>query len=167
MVTGRADWAISYGERDYTGDGSVLVCVEAKRPSTFSSAAPQLVCYLAMCRYIRMTNSKINKGIHGFISDWNNYQFFLDNSGKLTESRIYNTKFPSKLRIVYNNIISQLEAVKFSTPTTTPIKGSLVERRLEALTFEDRVLPIFFTRPTTYMDEGRGDEPRGIVTKME
>jgi hypothetical protein len=55
-----ADWAIGCGSRALLEDGTVLLAIEAKWPTTFFQAQSQLLVYLAVIRQLRIQANKTN-----------------------------------------------------------------------------------------------------------
>lgn len=62
-ITGKADWALGYGDRKELGAGIVLIVVEAKSPATFSQGQNQLLTYLAIVKKLRFQENKTNEHV--------------------------------------------------------------------------------------------------------
>jgi hypothetical protein len=123
-----------------------LFCVEG---TAFSQASTQRTTYLAMCWYAR--REKANPGVQGFSTDGIRYEFScIDSAGVIHRSKIFDTRDKEGIRTVYNWIISQLEAVVYSSPTTTPIEGNEKERKMDAGAYETGIFSQIFSRNSLY-----------------
>jgi hypothetical protein len=122
-VCGRADWAIGYDSRKNCQDGSVLVAVEAKKPSKLGEARAQLLTYLAILRQLRLQEGKRNCTVQGFYSDGNQYRFMMiDHQGFINESVNYDVRREEDVTIVFNWILAILVTAAKSSPSSSPTK---------------------------------------------
>ncbi|KAF8542562.1 hypothetical protein BDD12DRAFT_676264, partial [Trichophaea hybrida] len=122
--SGKADWALAYGDRKDSCLGNALIAVAAKNPSTFSSARDQLLTYLAIMHRLRLQNRRTNNHVQGFYSDGDRYSFLaITNNGEILESAIYDCALlKDHLNTVFNWIVSVLVTSVKSSPTTFPTK---------------------------------------------
>lgn len=102
-VSGKADWALAYGDREDSLLGNVLMAVEAKNPSTFSNARDQLLTYLAIMHRLRQQNYRTNQHVQGFYSDGDKYGFLaITNDGEVLESGVFECRIPHQLKTIFN-----------------------------------------------------------------
>jgi hypothetical protein len=152
VVTGRVDLAAGYGEPNDS-----VFCVEG---TAFWQVSYQLITYMAMCWYAR--REKANPGVQGFSTDGIRYEFScIDSAGVIHKSKIFDTRDKEGIRTVYNWIISQLEAVVYFSPTTTPIEGNEKERK------KDVEASQIVSRPMVYVDDEPGGEPQSFYEYMQ
>ena len=59
-VSGKADWAFAYGDRQGTCLGNVLIAVGARSRATFSGARSTLLTYLAIMQRLRLQHDRVN-----------------------------------------------------------------------------------------------------------
>lgn len=167
-ISGRADWAYGYGSRTNYHSGNMLVAIEAKQPTTLSSARPQLLAYLALMRYFRQQAGKINPDVQGCYTDGKFYTFMsIRANGNVEISRQYSFLNLAERKIIFNFLVSMLETSAKCTPTASPSKGTKREREVA------RYPEVMSKRYAPYCDEeprwmedvdtaiGTGEEPFG------
>ncbi|KAL9600104.1 MAG: hypothetical protein Q9179_003335 [Wetmoreana sp. 5 TL-2023] len=121
LITGRADWALGYGTKH--DEGALLVAIEAKKRSEFSSGETQLLAYLAILRENRRRAGKTNSVIQGFHSDGRRFGFTcLKEDGNVLNSPTFDIHAPDGLKMIYSFIIAMLDTAMKSTPTASPTK---------------------------------------------
>lgn len=164
-VSGKADWVACYGDRRTAQEGSVMLCVKAKQMHTFSQAAEQLICYLAICRYIRQQQKKLNCSIQGFTTDGTNYQFFcLLQDGTIKRSRAYDVREPSDLKLAFSWVVAQLRTTAYASPSTSPVKTEKEKEKVKIATnFEKKVLASVFDGIQVFEDD---DEANTVSVKF-
>lgn len=147
LVTGRADWAMGYSLKGE--DGALLVAVEAKQRSEFSTGESQLITYLAILRENRRRAGKTNIITQGFYSDGTRFGFVcIKDSGAIVQSPTWDTQAEGGLKMVFSFIVAMLETALKSTPTATPTKpGPLQDKEIH--NFDDEV----WSKVYTLMDE--------------
>ena len=147
LVSGRADWAMGYSSKDE--DGALLVAVEAKQRSEFSTGESQLITYLAILRENRRRAGKTNIITQGFYSDGTRFGFVcIKDDGIIVQSPTWDTQAGGGLRMVFSFIVAMLETAMKSTPTATPTKPGML-RDKEIHNFDDEV----WSKVYTSMDE--------------
>jgi hypothetical protein len=147
LVSGRADWAMGYSSKDE--DGALLVAVEAKQRSEFSTGESQLITYLAILRENRRRAGKTNIITQGFYSDGTRFGFVcIKDSGAIVQSPTWDTQAGGGLRMVFSFIVAMLETALKSTPTATPTKPGVLQDK-EIHNFDDEV----WSKVYTSMDE--------------
>ena len=152
-ITGRADWALAYGDRKGFCCGNALIAVNAKSPSTFSGARSQLLTYLAIIQRIRRQHDKVNHCVQGFFSDGTVYCFMaINNEGMIVSSKYYTIESGKELRTVFNWIVSLMATSVKSSPSTSPTKpGSTRDEEINNLT--EKVFVKFYRREDLCEDE--------------
>ncbi|MCJ1383559.1 hypothetical protein MMC17_006673 [Xylographa soralifera] len=147
LVSGRADWAMGYSSKDE--DGALLVAVEAKQRSEFSTGESQLITYLAILRENRRRAGKTNIITQGFYSDGTRFGFVcIRDNGAIVQSPTWDTQAGGGLRMVFSFIVAMLETAMKSTPTATPTKPGVLQDK-EIHNFDDEV----WSKVYTLMDE--------------
>ena len=143
LISGRADWAMGYSSKN--GDGALLVAVEAKKRSEFSSGEAQLITYLAILRENRRKAGKTNIITQGFFSDGIRFGFIcIKDNGVVLHSPTCDTEARGGLSMVFSFIVAMLETSLKSTPTTTPTKpGTLQDKEIHI--FDDEVWSKVYT----------------------
>jgi hypothetical protein len=159
VVTGRADWAAGYDGQ--TSIKTVLLCGEAKQGKTFGEAESQLLVCLAICRHERQKHGKLVPSIQGFRTDGRLYEFqSLSSEGTLYTSYVFDIRDDRHLKIVYNFIIQQIQAAIELSPSTTPVKG-LVDEKKKAVTkyAAESFWGVFDPPPAPSEDDELPDDP--------
>ena len=148
LVTGRADWAVGYSSKDE--DGALLVALEAKQRSEFSSGESQLIAYLAILRENRRKAGKTNIITQGLYSDGVRFAFvYIDNDGTIVQSPTWDIEAEGGLSMVFSFIVAMLETALKSTPTATPTKPGKQQDK-EIQDFDDEV----WSKVYKFIDEG-------------
>ena len=143
LVSGRADWAMGYSSE--TEDGALLVAVEAKQRSEFSTGESQLITCLAILRENRRKAGKANIITQGFYSDGTRFAFVcIKDDGTIVQSPIWDTRFAGGLGMVFSFIVAMLETALKSTPTATPTNPGMLQDK-EIHNFDDEVWLKIFT----------------------
>ena len=152
-ISGKADWAFAYGERQDSCLGNILIAVEAKNPATFSGARSQLLTYLAIMQRLRLQHDRVNRHVQGFYSDGWRYGFLaITNDGEILESSIFSIGYPEQLKLVFNWIVALVVTSVMSSPTTSPTKEEQL-RNEEIAQFTDRVFVRYYTSSYPADDE--------------
>lgn len=121
-ITGRADWCFGYSGRSGC-EGSFVIAVEAKKPTTLFSAEPQLLTYLAMMRDQRKAMGKTNDTVQGFFTDGRHYVFMaIENDGTVKTSQSLLVLNPAGRKSIFNFIVHILETAMKSTLNATSTK---------------------------------------------
>ena len=137
LVSGRADWVLGYSPKDE--DGALLVALEAKQRSEFSSVESQLIAYLAILRENRRKAGKTNIITQGFYSDGRRFAFvYITEDGTVEQSSCWDITAEGGLSMVFSFIVAMLETAVKSTPTATPTKPGKQQDK-EIQDFEDEV----------------------------
>jgi hypothetical protein len=153
-VTGRAYWAGGYDGR--AGSETVLFCAEAKQGRTLGQAESQLLTYLAICRHARQVIGKPVPCVQGLATDGLLYCFqHLSPDGTLSISSVFDIRDERQLKIAYNFVIQLVQAAIEISPTTTPCKGSMEDRRKATESFWG----IFDPPPPPSDDDAPPDDP--------
>lgn len=104
-------------------DGALLVALEAKQRSEFSSGESQLIAYLAILRANRLKAGKTNIIAQGLYSDGARFAFVcIKDDGTIVQSPTWDTQAEGGLSMVFSFIVAMLETALKSTPTATPTK---------------------------------------------
>ncbi|OXV05201.1 hypothetical protein Egran_07031 [Elaphomyces granulatus] len=159
VVTGRADWAAGYDGR--ASAETLLLCGEAKQGKTFGEAESQLLVYLAICRHERQKHGKLVPSIQGFRTDSRLYEFqSLSSEGTLYTSYVFDVRDDRQLGIVYNFIIQQIQTAIELSPSTTPVKGSVDEKRKAVTVYAaESFWGVFDPPPAPSEDDELPDDP--------
>ena len=137
LVSGHADWAMGYSSKNE--DGALLVAIEAKEKSEFSSGESQLITYLAILRENRRKAGKTNIITQGFYTNGNCFGFVcIKDSGLIMQSPTWDRRAEGGLSMVFSFIVAMLETALKSTPTTTPTKPGMLQDK-EIRDFDDEV----------------------------
>lgn len=137
FASGRADWTMGYSSKDE--DGALLVAVEAKQRSEFSSGESQLITYLAILRENRRRAGKTNIITQGFYSDGIRFEFVtIKDSGDIVQSPTWDICVEGGLSMIFSYIVAMLEGALKSTPTISPTKPGVLQDR-EVHNFDDEV----------------------------
>jgi len=138
---------MEYSSKDE--DGALLVAVEAKQRSDFSTGESRLITYLAILREKRRRAGKTNIITQGFYSDGTRFEFVcIKDDGTIVQSPTWDTQAGGGLRMVFSFIVAMLETAMKSTPTATPTKPGML-RDKEIHNFDDGV----WSKVCTLMDE--------------
>ena len=117
---------MGYSSKDE--DGALLVAVEAKQRSEFSTGESQLIAYLAILRENHRRAGKINIITQGFYSDGTRFGFIsIKDDGTILQSPTWDTQAEGGLRMVFSFIVTMLETALKSTPTATPTKPGVLQ----------------------------------------
>lgn len=136
LVTGRTDWAVGYSSKE---DGALLVALEAKQRTEFSSSKSQLLAYLAILWENRHKSGKTNIITQGFYSDGACFAFiYIDNGGSVVQSLTWDIEAEGDLDMVFSFIIAMFESALKSTPTAIPTKSGKQQNK-EIQDFGDKV----------------------------
>ncbi|MCJ1475906.1 hypothetical protein MMC13_004570 [Lambiella insularis] len=155
LVSGRADWAMGYSLKDE--DGALLVAVEAKQRSEFSTGESQLITYLAILRENRRRAGKTNIITQGFYSDGTRFGFVcIKDSGAIVQSPTWDTQAVGGLSMVFSFIVAMLETALKSTPTATPTKPGVLQDK-EIHNFDDEVWSKVYTSMVVVGDDSDDD----------
>lgn len=115
---------MGYSSKDE--DGALLVAVEAKQRSEFSTGESQLITYLAILRENRRRAGKTNIITQGFYSDGTRFGFVcIKDDGTIVQSPTWDTQAEGGLSMVFSFIVAMLETALKSTPTATPTKPGM------------------------------------------
>ena len=137
LVSGRADWAVGYGSK--AEDGALLVAMEAKQRSEFSTGESQLITYLAILREHRRRAGKTNLITQGFYSDGSRFGFIsIEDDGRIWQSQIWETRTRGGLKMVFSFIVAMLETAMKNTPTASPTKPGVLQDT-EIHNYDDKV----------------------------
>ena len=123
------------GYRSKDEDGALLVALEAKQRSEFSSGESQLIAYLAILRENRRKAGKTNIITQGLYSDGVRFAFvYIDNDGTIVQSPTWDIEAEGGLSMVFSFIVAMLETALKSTPTATPTKpGKQQDKKIQDL----------------------------------
>lgn len=128
---------MGYSSKDE--DGALLVAVEAKQRSEFSSGESQLITYLAILRENRRRAGKTNIITQGFYSDGIRFEFVtIKDSGDIVQSPTWDICVEGGLSMIFSYIVAMLEGALKSTPTISPTKPGVLQDR-EVHNFDDEV----------------------------
>ena len=117
---------MGYSSKDE--DGALLVAVEAKQRSEFSTGESQLIAYLAILRENRRRAGKTNIITQGFYSDGTRFGFIsIKDNGTILQSPTWDTQAEGGLRMVFSFVVTMLETALKSTPTATPTKPGVLQ----------------------------------------
>jgi hypothetical protein len=152
FIQGRTDWAFVHSGRN--APSSLLICVEAKSRQKFSEAEAQLSTYLALCQHKRKMDNKLVSLVQGFATDGQRYSFqHLHPDGLSYLSPTYDTKQEGNLVLVYNIIIDLIESAIKTSPTTTPVKGTIEHKRKTSVEFAKEKFKMASPIPISFDDE--------------
>ena len=150
LVSARADWAMGYSSKGE--DGALLVAVEAKQRSGFSTAESQLITYLAILRENRRRAGKTSIITQGYYSDSTRFGFVcIRDSGAIVQSPTWDTQAEGGLGMVFSFIVAMLETALKSNPTATPTKPGVVQDK-KIYNFDNEA----WSKVYTSMDESMG-----------
>lgn len=120
-------------------DGALLVALEAKQRSEFSSGESQLIAYLAILRGNRRKAGKTNVITQGLYSDGGRFAFvYISNDGTIVQSSTWDIGAERGLSMVFSFIVAMLETALKSTPTAIPRKPGKQQDK-EIQDFDDEV----------------------------
>lgn len=121
LVSGRADWVLGYSPQPE--DGALLVALEAKERSEFSSGESQLIAHLSILRENRRKAGKTNIITQGFYSDGHRFAFvYITEDGTVEQFPTFDVGIEGGLSLVFSFIVAMLETALKSTPIATPTK---------------------------------------------